>query len=90
MLWKQWVLTGLVLVAMVSLSGADDDKKEKKKKLQIGIKKRVDPEKCRIKTKRGDTLHMHYTVCSHCKQLGCLLIGVSAAIPTYPLHHTFF
>ncbi|MFH4979102.1 hypothetical protein AB6A40_005811 [Gnathostoma spinigerum] len=32
---------------------------EKKARLQIGIKKRA--EKCPIKSKKGDTLHMHYT-----------------------------
>lgn len=30
------------------------------KKLQIGIKKR--PEDCSIKSRKGDLLHMHYTV----------------------------
>jgi len=32
----------------------------KEKKLQIGIKKRVDPEKCKVKSRKGDVLHMHY------------------------------
>lgn len=32
------------------------------KKLQIGVKKRVDPEDCKIKSRKGDKLHMHYTV----------------------------
>jgi len=31
------------------------------KKLQIGIKKRVDAAQCTIKSRKGDTLHMHYT-----------------------------
>lgn len=30
------------------------------KKLQIGVKKR--PSECPIKSKKGDLLHMHYTV----------------------------
>nr|KAI8740749.1 peptidyl-prolyl cis-trans isomerase FKBP2-like [Biomphalaria glabrata] len=34
---------------------------DKDKKLQIGIKKRVDPEKCKLKSRKGDVLHMHYT-----------------------------
>lgn len=34
-------------------------KESKTKKLQIGIKKRV--ENCTVKSKRGDLLHMHYT-----------------------------
>ena len=44
----------LCLVAMVI------GKESKTKKLQIGIKKRV--ENCTVKSKRGDLLHMHYTV----------------------------
>ncbi|XP_064623677.1 peptidyl-prolyl cis-trans isomerase FKBP2-like [Lineus longissimus] len=32
-----------------------------RKKLQIGIKKRVDPEKCKVRSKKGDVLKMHYT-----------------------------
>lgn len=47
-----------VFAAMVSC----DDKEEKKKKLQIGVKKRVDPDKCTIKSRKGDVLKMHYTV----------------------------
>uniref|UniRef100_A0A3B5M3C2 peptidylprolyl isomerase n=1 Tax=Xiphophorus couchianus TaxID=32473 RepID=A0A3B5M3C2_9TELE len=48
----------LVVMAALSLgpaavSGAD------KKKLQIGIKKRVD--NCPIKSRKGDVLNMHYT-----------------------------
>lgn len=35
-----------------------DDKEDKKKKLQIGIKKRV---QCTMKSKKGDVLKMHYT-----------------------------
>lgn len=34
---------------------------EPKKQLQIGIKKRVVD--CKIKSKKGDLLHMHYKVC---------------------------
>ncbi|KAK3772733.1 hypothetical protein RRG08_013426 [Elysia crispata] len=30
-------------------------------KLKIGIKKRADPDKCKLKTKKGDILHMHYS-----------------------------
>jgi len=30
------------------------------KKLQIGIKKRVESDKCKIKSRKGDVLHMHY------------------------------
>ena len=38
----------------------EEKKKEKPKKLQIGVKKRV--ENCSIKSRRGDLLHMHYAV----------------------------
>ncbi|XP_076463857.1 peptidyl-prolyl cis-trans isomerase FKBP2-like [Babylonia areolata] len=31
------------------------------KKLQIGVKKRVDPAHCAVKSRKGDILHMHYT-----------------------------
>lgn len=52
----------LVVVTLMSLLtevvlGAD------KKKLQIGIKKRV--ENCPIKSRKGDVLNMHYTVGTH-------------------------
>jgi hypothetical protein len=44
------------------LSNADNDDKNTnvKKKLQIGVKKRVD--NCQVKSKKGDFLHMHYKV----------------------------
>lgn len=46
----------LVLVLIAAIVG----KEGKSNKLQIGIKKRI--ENCTIKSKRGDLLHMHYTV----------------------------
>lgn len=56
------VLFSLLLCGVRS----DDDKDEKKvKKLQIGVKKRVDPEDCKIKSRKGDVLHMHYTGTLH-------------------------
>jgi FK506-binding protein 2 len=45
----------LVILAAEAESGKD-------KKLQIGVKKRVSAEKCKIKSRKGDVLHMHYTV----------------------------
>ncbi|XP_013397713.1 peptidyl-prolyl cis-trans isomerase FKBP2-like [Lingula anatina] len=54
----QMVAACLCLLATASL-GAESDKKVKK--LQIGVKKRVEPDQCKIKSKKGDTLHMHYT-----------------------------
>lgn len=51
----------VVIASLAVLSSAEEEKKDKKKKLQIGVKKRVAPEQCTIKSKKGDTLHMHYT-----------------------------
>ena len=51
---KMKLFLALCLVAIVIA------KESKTKKLQIGIKKRV--ENCTVKSKRGDLLHMHYTV----------------------------
>jgi hypothetical protein len=45
------------LAALASLAAADS-----KKKLQIGVKKRV--EDCKMRSRKGDFLHMHYTVSS--------------------------
>jgi hypothetical protein len=52
-----WVLTvmSICLSALATATGA-----EGKRKLQIGVKKRVDH--CPIKSRKGDVLHMHYTV----------------------------
>lgn len=44
----------LMSIPMALVQGAE------KKKLQIGIKKRVD--NCSIKSRKGDVLNMHYTV----------------------------
>ncbi|XP_019573462.2 peptidyl-prolyl cis-trans isomerase FKBP2 isoform X1 [Rhinolophus sinicus] len=51
-----WVLTvlSICLSALATAAGA-----EGKRKLQIGVKKRVDH--CPIKSRKGDVLHMHYT-----------------------------
>lgn len=45
----------MLLMVIQSWAGEED----KKKKLQIGVKKRVD--NCKTKSRKGDTLHMHYT-----------------------------
>ncbi len=50
----------LLAVTLMSISMALVQGTEKKK-LQIGIKKRVD--NCPIKSRKGDVLNMHYTVC---------------------------
>nr|XP_051689098.1 peptidyl-prolyl cis-trans isomerase FKBP2 isoform X2 [Oryctolagus cuniculus] len=51
-----WVLTvlSICLSALATATGA-----EGKRKLQIGVKKRVDH--CPIRSRKGDVLHMHYT-----------------------------
>ena len=33
-----------------------------KQKLQIGVKKRVDADKCKRRSRKGDVLAMHYSV----------------------------
>jgi len=52
----------ICLIACVIALELVTSKEGKSSKLQIGIKKRVD--NCVIKSKRGDLLHMHYTVCN--------------------------
>lgn len=60
-----WVLTvlSICLSALATAAGA-----EGKRKLQIGVKKRVDH--CPIKSRKGDVLHMHYTVGEGVEHLG--------------------
>jgi len=48
-----------ILVIIVLINCISSVCAEKTKKLQIGIKKRV--ENCTVKTKNGDKLSMHYT-----------------------------
>lgn len=47
------------------------------KKLQIGIKKRVDPEDCKIKSRKGDKLQMHYTVRASIHHINNFMLGLS-------------
>eukprot|EP00092_Neocalanus_flemingeri_P068114 GFUD01083189.1.p1 GENE.GFUD01083189.1~~GFUD01083189.1.p1 ORF type:complete len:136 (-),score=57.73 GFUD01083189.1:133-540(-) len=47
----------LVLLSMLAMVCVGEEKKVTK--LQIGVKKRV--ENCEMKSRKGDTLHMHYT-----------------------------
>ncbi|CAH1791001.1 unnamed protein product [Owenia fusiformis] len=58
-----WIYSVIAFAAVVISCHGDEEKKEKKKvdKLQIGVKKRVDPADCNIKSRKGDKLHMHYT-----------------------------
>ena len=63
--FRNSVFLAIVILAVVSFTVADDEepkKKEKKPvtKLQIGVKKRV--EDCKVRSKKGDSLQMHYTV----------------------------
>merc|ERR1719341_1094469 len=46
-----------VVLSMLSMASLGQEKKVTK--LQIGVKKRV--ENCEMKSRKGDTLHMHYT-----------------------------
>ena len=55
---------------------------DEKKKLQIGIKKRVD--NCPIKSRKGDVLNMHYTVGVQC------IIHFSITFPLPLLYLTVF
>lgn len=65
-----WFLTvlSICLSALATAAGA-----EGKRKLQIGVKKRVDH--CPIKSRKGDVLHMHYTVGEEAELLG---VGVDS------------
>lgn len=65
-----WVLTVLsvCLSALVTATGT-----EGKRKLQIEVKKRVDH--CPIKSRKGDVLHMHYTVGEGVELWGAGLLG---------------
>jgi hypothetical protein len=58
-LWA--IVAGLSVISLV-LAGDDAKEAKKPKGLQIGVKKRIDPENCPIKSRKGDSLHMHYTV----------------------------
>lgn len=49
----------VVFVSLCVYAHAEED--DKKQKLQIGVKKRVDPDQCKIKSRKGDVLSMHYT-----------------------------
>ncbi|XP_045167405.1 peptidyl-prolyl cis-trans isomerase FKBP2-like [Mercenaria mercenaria] len=52
------IFVSVVLAAVIWTAHCDDDDEKKPKKLQIGIKKRA--EKCGMKSRKGDTLHMQY------------------------------
>ena len=52
-------LLGFVALAIFVVVFVDQTEANKKK-LQIGVKKKV--ENCQRRSKKGDTLHMHYTV----------------------------
>lgn len=56
-----------ILSLLVSLVLFEVGVAEKKPvtKLQIGVKKRIPADECNIKSRNGDTLHMHYTGTLH-------------------------
>ena len=54
------VMAILLMVQFARSENADGSSKKGGKKLQIGVKKRVDD--CKMRSKKGDSLQMHYTV----------------------------
>ena len=63
--WNALCVLAIIAFVLASMSSAGDEegkKKEKKPvtKLQIGVKKRV--EDCKVRSRKGDSLQMHYTV----------------------------
>ena len=52
-------------------------------KLQIGVKKRV--EDCDVRSKKGDTLHMHYTgyTATFLKLLHCFILKCETLLHTF-------
>ena len=52
-------LLGFIALAIFVFASVNQAEANKKK-LQIGVKKKV--ENCERRSKKGDTLHMHYTV----------------------------
>ena len=54
----------LILTCMVFLPAVLAEKKPVTK-LQIGVKKRIPADECLVKSRNGDTLHMHYTGTLH-------------------------
>jgi len=58
---KQVLFLVAVAAIVATVVATEETKDAKKKGLQIGIKKRVDPDQCKIKSKKGDSLQMHYT-----------------------------
>ena len=77
----------LVLVTVLYQVKAEEEKAEKKK-LQIGVKKRVDPEQCKIKSRKGDTLNMHYTVSVETDE-NYYLIRYTAVNPLFLVIHFY-
>ena len=66
--WKNACVLAVVLLVSASFTLGDDEEPKKKAKkpvtkLQIGVKKRV--EDCKMRSKKGDSLQMHYTVSKH-------------------------
>ena len=57
-------LVSFCLLACMVLVPALAEKKPVTK-LQIGVKKRIPAEECLVKSRKGDTLHMHYTGTLH-------------------------
>ncbi|XP_073982402.1 peptidyl-prolyl cis-trans isomerase FKBP2 [Rhodnius prolixus] len=56
---KYLVLSIPLLLLNLNIGSVQSESKSQVKKLQIGIKKRID--NCTVKSTKGDLLHMHYT-----------------------------
>lgn len=79
----------LLFVVTVDVINAD----AKVTKLQIGVKKRVD--NCSVKSKKGDVLHMHYTVsccdsilmqlCVFCREHSRM--ALNSIVVEHEIHH---
>lgn len=50
------------MLFLVVLSLAEGKDENKNQRLQIGVKRRANADSCLKKSRKGDTLHMHYTV----------------------------
>lgn len=64
-----------IFILHISISTCQSNVGDSKKKLQIGIKKRI--ENCIKKSVKGDLLHMHYSV-----SLVLLIINFSVSLNT--------
>lgn len=67
------LLSVLTVLCMIHYVEAGD------KKLQIGVKKRIPAEDCKMKSRKGDRLEMHYTVRVGVQRTTLILIDICVA-----------